>query len=71
MADAVAVALAVALDVDTIGPALMVRVTGAPGFAGVPAAGFVRMAVSGALRLVSVSMDATSKPEPEMVLTAS
>jgi hypothetical protein len=65
-----AVALA-ALDAAPVGPALIVRVTGAPGFAGVPEVGFVRMAVLGVLRLVSVSIAATSKPAPEMVLTAS
>jgi hypothetical protein len=67
---AAALALAV-LAVAVVGPALIVRVTGAPGFAGAPAVEFVRMAVSGALRLVSVSMAATSKPAPEMVLAAS
>jgi len=68
---AVAVAVAVdAVDADMAGPALRVRITGAPGFAVAPAAGFVLRAVSGVSGLVLDSMAATSKPAPEMVLTA-
>ena len=52
-------------------PALIVRTTGVPDFAGAPAAGSVRMAVSWALWLASVLMSVTSKPAPEMILTAS
>jgi hypothetical protein len=52
------------------GPALMVRIMGAPGSVWVPAVGCVRMAVCGALGLASVLISATSKPALEMLLTA-
>jgi hypothetical protein len=71
LAVAVAVAVGLAVDAALAGPALRVRVTGAPVLAGTPAAGFVLRAVSVVCWLVLVSMAATSKPAPEMVLTAS
>ena len=58
---AVAVAGALAVDAALAGPALRVRVTGAPVLAGAPAAGFVLRAVSVVCWLVLVSMAAINR----------